>query len=1079
MRTDRYRLTLWVDQKDDAKVTAVSLKMNTDPQENTNIVNPSADKELAAKLSVQRKADWQGTVSRQATLDMRIKFIRRWLTGLRLDAGDKHCGSGASFYEGAQTASLLSSGNITNGSVMKKTKNICCGLGFMLLACGHLGAADLAAEFRDPPPEARPWVYWYFMDGNMTREGMTADLEAMKRAGLGGGIFLEVNLGMPRGPVEFMSQPWQELLKHAASEAGRLDLQLAIGAGPGWAGTGGPWVKPEQAMQHLVASETPVSGPQQFDAVLPQPKPRQPYFGLNPMTPEMKREWEDFYRDVAVLAYPTPPGKYRISDVDEKALFYRAPYTSKTNIKPRLTTDGTVLPENQDIPPGKVVELTGKLSADGRLTWDVPAGNWTIVRLGRTLTGQTTRPAPVPGLGFESDKFTKAALDAHFANFTGKLLQTTGEPKGDGKGIVGLHFDSWEMGSQNWSENFRSDFKQRRGYDPLPYLPAMYGHPVGSVELSERFLWDLRRTAQELVMDNHVAHLRDLGRRHNLTFSSESYDMNPAGDLFLGAVADVPMGEFWSRGYGYSAEYSCFEAVSIGHTGGRKIIGAEAFTSANDRWKQYPWAMKQQGDWALCNGINRFVIHRYQHQPTLDESPGMTFGTRHGVHWERTETWWNMVDGYHLYLSRAQYLLRQGLPVADILYLGVEDAPAVFTPPKSATLAGLPDRRSYNFDGCAPDTLVSRAAAKDGRIVFPDGMSYRLLVLPRTTTMTPALAQKIEQLVAAGVPVLGNPPERAPGLQGFPQCDDQVRTLAGKIWRSKNVVNDSVRDPSSKDIYPDYDTAARILAQRGIEPDFESSADLRYIHRHGPDFEIYLVGNRTDAAVSADCSFRVSGLRPELWDPVTGEERPLPEFREVNGRTIMPLQFAPAQSFFIVFRKGERATGVNFPELKPVAELSGPWLVSFDPKWGGPTKPVKFDTLEDWTRRPEDGIRYYSGTAGYAKIFDAPQAAIAAKTTVINLGTFNSLARVELNGRDLGVVWCAPWQVSVPSGLLKPTGNELLIHVANRWPNRLIKDAGLPADQRLTKTTWNPYKPTDPLLPSGLLGPVTLRAASE
>ncbi len=933
----------------------------------------------------------------------------------------------------------------------------------------------LAATFRTPPDAARPWVYWYFMDGNLTREGMTADLEAMKKAGLGGGIFLEVNLGIPRGPVKFMSQPWQDLLKHAASEAERLDLQLTLGSGPGWAGTGGPWVKPEESMQVLVASETPVSGPQHFEGALPQPKPRQPFFGMGTLTPELKKQWQEFYRDVAVLAYPTPTGKFLIPDVDEKALFKRAPYSSAPGVKARLVPDATVLPPDQCIPPGQVIELTGKLSADGRLTWDVPAGNWTIVRLGRTITGQTTRPAPQPGLGFESDKFSKAALDAHFANFTERLLKTTGEPKGNGKGLVGLHFDSWEMSSQNWSENFRADFKQRRGYDPLPYLPSMYGHPVGSVEIAERFLWDLRRTAQELVLENHVAHLRDLGRKHKLTFSSETYDMNPAGDLFLGGAADVPMGEFWSHGYGFVTEYSCFEAVSIGHTTGKNIIGAESFTSTLDKWKQYPWAMKPQGDWALCNGINRFLFHRYQHQPTLDEAPGMTFGTRHGVHWERTQTWWNMADGYHLYLSRAQQMLRQGLPVADILYLDVEDAPAAFTPPKSAVLDGLQDRRGYNFDGCAPDTLIARAQAKGGRIVFPDGMSYRLLVLPRTATMTPALLQKIGELVAAGVPVLGRPPERAPGLQGFPQSDEQVRTLAGKIWQAKNVVLDAPLDSSTKEIYTDYDTAARILAQRGIEPDFESGADLRYSHRHGKDFELYFVGNRTDAAVAADCTFRVTGLRPELWDAVTGEQRPLPEFRDAHGRTVVPLKFAPAQSFFIVFRKGERATGANFPELKPVAELSQSWLVTFDPKWGGPSEPVKFDTLEDWTKRAEDGIRHYSGTAIYAKTFDAPAAAIAAKSSVLNLGALNSMARVELNGRDLGVVWCAPWQIPVPAGLLKPTGNELRIRVANLWPNRLIKDAGLPANERLTKTTWNPYKPGDALLPSGLLGPVTLQ----
>lgn len=306
-----------------------------------------------------------------------------------------------------------------------------------------------------------------------------------------------------------------------------------------------------------------------------------------------------------------------------------------------------------------------------------------------------------------------------------------------------------------------------------------------------------------------------------------------------------------------------------------------------------------------------------------------------------------------------------------------------------------------------------------------------------------------------------------------------MRDLAGKIWQSKDVIEDPAPDPSSKEIYPDYDAAARVLAERGIAPDFESTADLRYIHRSDKDSEFYFVGNRTDAAVSAECSFRVSGLQPELWDPVTGGKRSLPEFREAGGRTVLPLKFVPAQSYFIVFRKGARTEGVNFPETKQVAELSGPWMVAFDPKWGGPDQPVKFETLEDWTKRPEDGIRYYSGTAIYQKEFDAPAAVVAEETAVFNLGMLNSMARVELNGRDLGVVWCAPWQIAVPPGLLKPAGNDLRIRVANLWPNRLIKDSGLPVNQRLTKTTWNPYKPADPLLPSGLLGPVTLQAGGR
>ena len=389
------------------------------------------------------------------------------------------------------------------------------------VAVGTYAADELSQVFTNPPEAARPWVYWFFMDGNLTREGMTADLEAMKQAGIGGAIILEVNIGIARGPVEFMSQPWRELLKHAINEADRLGLEIALGAGPGWCGTGGPWVKPEQSMQHLVASETQVAGPSHFDAPLPQPQPRKPFFGEDTLTPELHKIWKEYYRDVVVLAFPTPTSDYRIPDVDEKALYFRAPYSSQKGVKPFLTADRAVLPAGQCIASNQIIELSAKLGADGRLVWDVPAGNWTIMRFGRTITGQTTRPAPVPGLGLESDKFTKTALDAHFESFIGNLLKTVGEPQHPGRGLTTVHFDSWEMSSQNWSEQFRDEFRQRRGYDPLRYLPAMLGRVVESVAVSERFLWDLRQTAQELVVENHALRLKELARGHGLKLSIE------------------------------------------------------------------------------------------------------------------------------------------------------------------------------------------------------------------------------------------------------------------------------------------------------------------------------------------------------------------------------------------------------------------------------------------------------------------------------------------------------------------------------------------------------------------------------
>ncbi len=348
-------------------------------------------------------------------------------------------------------------------------------------------------------------------------------------------------------------------------------------------------------MQHLVASETTASGPMRFDAVLPRPRPRIPFFGEGTLTPELAKQWREFYRNVALVAFPAPRGNYRIADVDEKALYYRAPFSSQPGVKPFLPepADDPRVPAGQLINSKAIIDLSGRLGPDGRLVWDVPKGNWTIMRFGRTTTGQTTRPAPAPGLGFESDKFDKAALDAHFAAFIETLLRTVGEPKNRDRGLTALHFDSWEMSSQNWSENFRQEFNRRRGYDLLRYLPVMTGRVVDTVELSERFLWDLRETAQELVVENHVLRLKELGRRHGLKLSIEPYDLNPCADLKLGSAADVPMCEFWSKGYGFPTEFSCFEAVSIAHTLGRRVVGAEAFTALEgEQWHQYPGSMK-------------------------------------------------------------------------------------------------------------------------------------------------------------------------------------------------------------------------------------------------------------------------------------------------------------------------------------------------------------------------------------------------------------------------------------------------------------------------------------------------------
>jgi hypothetical protein len=1114
-------------------------------------------------------------------------------------------------------------------------------------------------EFLNPPDSARPWVYWYFMDGNLTADGMTADLESMKRAGIGGGVYLEVGIGIAPGPVQFMSEAWQQLVAQAFSHADELGIEIALAAGAGWCGAGGPWIKPEESMQFLSTSETRIAGPARFDAQLPRPQARTPFFGEDTLTPELRAEWNDFYVDEFVLAFPASAGDARIADIDEKALYTRGsyssqilgPFTKRPWVRPFLpsSTSDPAVPARNCIAQAEVHNLTSRMTPDGRLAWDVPAGDWIIMRAGRTITAQTTRPAPRSGIGLESDKFSREAIDHHFDAYFAKLLERIGPHRHANSGLTTLHYDSWEMSSQNWTAQFQSEFEQRRGYSPAPFLPAFRGYMIDNEQTTERFLWDIRQTAQELVIENQATRLRDLGHRNGLQLALEPYDLNPCSDLELGAVADVPMAEFWSRFGDINTDWSVVESTSVAHTNGRRIVAAEAFTAEQaDHWLQHPASMKNQGDWAFCAGINRIVFHRFQSQPWNDRYPGMTMGPNggYGVHWDRTQTWWDMVPAYHLYISRCQTMLRRGIFVADVLYLAAEGAPNVFLPPPSVFLSGdMPDRRGYNFDGCGPETLIARASVRDGNIVFPDGMTYRLLVLPQVETMTPRLLKKISELVEAGASIIGMPPKTAPSLSSYPQCDASVKMLAASLWGEepqypvrkvgKGTVwyNDSaarlraqnplagarwiwssnsnqakpgqdrvyfshafdVEDPQEVDsaslaltassryeaflngkrvgadhdhtkvrrfdvtsllvagrneitvtvsceleeqavrcgligaltttrsgedkliatgtswhtstapggpstqavelgafdaapwkltpasleeasLYPVYRITARLLIQRGVSPDFDGGEGIRYIHRQDGDDDIYFIGNREDRRQSATANFRLSGRRPEWCDPITGERRALPEFEEKDSHTVVPIRLEPFESGFVVFRRkgsGAQSKGKNFPELKAIKLIEGPWDVSFDQKWGGPAAKTVFAQLEDWSHRTEPEIKYYSGKAIYRASFDCPNADQAGMFHIA-LGRVCNMATAQLNGRELGTAWCDPWRLKIPPGLLQEKTNKLEIVVANLWVNRLIRDSGLPPEQRLTWVPGNPLHPDSPLLPSGLLGPVTI-----
>lgn len=1122
---------------------------------------------------------------------------------------------------------------------------------------GEPSAEELPTQFASPPDSARPWVYWFWKNGNISREGITADLEAMQRVGIRGVIFMEVALNTPRGPVPFFSPRWRELFQHAVREADRLGLQIEANSAPGWTGSGGAWVTPEQSMQKVVARAVQVSGPRHFEEQLPQPE-----------------AVCDFYRDIAVLAYPTPAEAAPLPDVAEKALYQRGPYSSMPGVKPALPmpAEYPVVPEAQRIARESIVSLSSQMDATGRLVWDVPEGAWTIVRFGHTSTGQTNRPAP--SVGLECDKLDRQALESHFRQFTAELLRDAG-PDGR-RALVATHLDSWEVGAQNWSRQFRGEFQRRRGYDPIPYLPVMMGQIVESREISERFLWDLRTTVSELIVENHGRYMRELANQAGLWFSVEPYDMTPCDDMSLGSTADVPMCEFWTNTF--DSRYSVKEATSVAHVYGRPLVAAEAFTST-ESWLFHPGGMKPTGDWAFCEGVNRFVIHRYVHQPFAQIRPGLSLGP-HGIHYERTQTWWEWTGPWHDYLARCQYLLQQGRWVADVLYLNPEGAPNVFQSPGS--LGG------YKLDACTPEALRTRVQVQDGRLVLPDGMSYRMLVLPELETMTPELLGRVAELVEQGATVVGTPPRKSPSLVGYPACDRAVAALAERLWgprpatatrversvgrghlvwqvrgeqdraasRTQRAVTAAhwiwggtadaaraapvgkryfrrivelperravsaqmllsadnafsvwvnghqsgtggdftrlntmdltfrlrpgrnllavqvenqgqqpnpagllgtlvvryadgeelvvptdaqwetadevpsgwtrnpqlpaawtaavdlgpwgmapwgpVAEPEQPRVYPATELVCELLG-RQTQPDFVGPSPLDYAHRQIGEWDAYFVSNLGETVVEAPCQFRVVGKSPELWHPESGQVWRLPQFTVEAEQTTVPLRLEAGESYFVVFRPDqhrpstEAQAGENFASRKTVAQLAGPWTVTFAPADGGPEQPVVFDELVDWTERPEEEIKYYSGTARYQQRFSmASTQPEKGRRYSLDLGRVAVMARGTLNGRDLGIAWKAPFRWDVTEAL-QPGENRLEIQVVNLWPNRMIGDERLPLDCELrpdralvrwpdwllegkpsptgrhTFASWREWTADSPLLESGLLGPVTV-----
>ncbi len=718
------------------------------------------------------------------------------------------------------------------------------------------------------------------------------------------------------------------------------------------------------------------------------------------------------------------------------------------------------------IDPSTVVDISGALSAEGLLSWDAPAGNWTIMRMGMAPTQVKNSPASPEGTGLEVDKMSKAHVESHFDAFLGEIIRRI--PAADRKTWKVAVEDSYETGGQNWTDGMIKKFQDSFGYDPLPYLPVIKGNVVGSQAMSDRFLWDLRRFIADRVAYDYVAGLRDVSNKHGLRTWLENYGHwgFPGEFLQYGGQSDEIGGEFWSEGELGNIENRA--ASSAAHIYGKNKVSAESFTAGGKTYARYPALMKQRGDRFFTEGINNTLLHVFIQQPDENLLPGINadFGNEFNHH----NTWFSYTDMFVRYLKRSNLMLQQGRYVADVAYFIGEDAPKMTGVTDPAMPIG------YAFDYINGEVINDRLQVKDGKLVLPDGMSYSILVLPKLETMRPELLKKIESLVKDGATILGPAPLRSPSLRGYPAADDEVKRIANQLWGNDVVSGPKVRQYGKGKVLTGMDMQAALDVLQ-IKPDFgmDLKDSLMYIHRKTPTEEIYFVSNQSSSRVDVTPQFRVNGKKPELWDPVTGTIRPLPQHIENESSSAVPLRLEPLESAFVVFRNaGLKPTKgkINFPEPVKITEVTSPWEVQFDVKMRGPEKPVLFDKLSDWTTRSEENIKYYSGTAIYRNTLNIKKPGTDERI-FLNLGDVKVMAKVRVNGKQVGGVWTAPWQVDITDAL-QGGKNTLEISVVNTWVNRLIGDSKLPLEQRKTWTSVNPYRPDNKLEPAGLNGPVTV-----
>ena len=1042
---------------------------------------------------------------------------------------------------------------------------------------------SLAAKFKNPPPSARPHTWWHWMGGNVTKEGITADLEAMKQAGIGGAHIFDAGQGIPDGPIKYNSPEWRDLMSFAFHEAKRLGLDMTMHNSSGWSSSGGPWVTKEDAMKKIVFAKAVVQGGEKVKIPAPQ---------IN----------QGYYKDLQIVALPTPdvPNRDRMNELSGLG--------ANPGTRPNIAWPRVDVSECVQIP------LTAT-------EYELPEGAWTILRIGVTLTGALNVASRPTGEGLEVDKLSAESLDRFFAGGLDQLFKQVGKDSA----LHTVLIDSYETGYNNWTPKLFEEFRKRRGYDPTPYLPCLAGYSVTGADTTFGFLFDWRQTLSELWAENYSGHFANKLKQQGLQLAIEPYGNGNFDPFTYGKPGGLIMGEYWV-GEG-RINPAVKVAASVAHVFGKSVVGAEALTASPEQagWRNQPRQWKAFADRGMTTGVNRIIYHRFAHQPWVSGvNPGMTMGPW-GSHVDRTNTIWPYMPAWDQYVSRCQYMLQSGTFAADILLFSGEDTPQNYAG-EGQNLPEIP--AGYDHDYIGLDPLMSLKVKRSGELVLPNGATYAVLALPNTEYMTVKLAKKVRALVRAGATVVGPRPTSTPSLAEASSGGNlELKYIADEIWGQDPTQTGLGRVTWNKPL-------AQVLASRAVPPAFTAKGkDVSSIWRRIGKTDAFFVASSQPYPRTVSCTFRVNPAKTkvQLWHPESGKIEDAPVWKATKSGVEVPIDFQSEGSVFVVFSPasspvkhvtetravvapevskpapvlriisavyGDQATGrvkdvaallanaitantirinasnsdlggdpaVNtvktltinyklgeetktvtlsenatfrigaFPDAgtPPVSELqgnllkvwkngtfsqvwstgqktqqqvkdlpkptevTGPWQIKFISTYD-PVRSTTYNKLKSWTEDENFDTKYFSGTGTYSKSVQVSKDQLGkGKRLILDLGDVRELCRVRLNGKPVATLWKSPFRVDI-TDFANPGANALAVDVTNLWTNRLIGDEQFPDDmgwngaqlkgwpewflnhqprpepRRKTFTTWRHNFKDTPLLPSGLLGPVTLR----